>query len=130
MDLNERLAHLEEVNRFRMQSLDMIRELSGFQESINQLSDPGAIMDKCRDQVSKLIKVRTLAFYLIDEQTSNFTMHRCYPWENQGMIEAELDRFIEDGTFSRAVLEKKPVTASSQDFSSHFFSMSWQRYPG
>lgn len=121
MDLNERLAHLEEVNRFRMKSLDMIRELSGFQESINQLADPGGIMDKCRDQVLKLIKVKALAFYLIDEQTSDFNIHRCYPRENQGLIEGELDRFIEDGTFSRAVLEKKIVTASSRDFSAHFF---------
>ncbi|MCG8616871.1 MAG: ATP-binding protein, partial [Desulfobacterales bacterium] len=36
------------------------------------------------------------------------------------LVASELAAFIEDGTFSRAVLEKKPVTAASHDFTCHF----------
>ncbi len=120
VDYNERLAHLEQVNLSRIKALDVIRELSGFTESINRLEDPESIIEKCREQVGKLIRIKTLAFFLIDEQTSDFKLYACYPAADKELIESELAHFIEDGTFSRAVLERIPVIASSQDFSSHF----------
>ena len=118
--LRQRLAHLEEVNRSRVKALGLIRELSGFSESINRLEKPEAILQQCREQVEKLIGIRTLSFFLIDEQTADFELAACYPGDDRDLVEEELAAFIEDGTFSRAVLEKKPVTAASRDFSSHF----------
>ena len=120
MDLQERLAHLEDVNRYRMQALDMIRNLSDFQNSVNRLEDPGVILKTCREQVSRLISVKAVAFYLIDEASSDFRLSDCHPQAARSAIEADLDRFIDDATFSRAVIEKIPVTASTPDFRTHY----------
>ncbi|MEH0018589.1 MAG: ATP-binding protein [Desulfobacter sp.] len=118
--LDERLAHLEDINRSRIMALELIRDLSDFNESVNRLKDPDSILEKCRGQVEKLINVKTLAFFLIDEKTSDFTLYSCYPRENREQVESELAHFVEDGTFSRAVLERKPVTAGSLDFTEDF----------
>ncbi|MCG8636192.1 MAG: ATP-binding protein [Desulfobacterales bacterium] len=120
INYNERLTHLEQVNLSRIKALDVIRELSGFTESISRLEDPATILDKCSKQMGKLVPIKTLAFYLIDEQTSDFKFAVCYPPVDKDFVESEMPHFIEDGTFSRAVLERAPVTAGSRDFSVHF----------
>jgi len=120
MDLQERLAYLEDVNRYRMQALDMIRNLSDFQDSANKLEDPGTILKTCREQASRLIEVKATAFYLIDEASGNFRLADCDPQESRAAIEAEIEHFIDDATFSRAVLEKTPVTASTRDLNSQY----------
>jgi len=118
--LKARLEYLEEVNRSRIIALDMIRGLGGLHDGNNLLEDPGVILDTCNRQFRKLVRIKTLAFYLVDEKSSDFSLYACYPESDRAMMESEQDSFIEDGTFSRAVLEKNPVTAASRDFSSHF----------
>lgn len=128
--LKTRVEYLEEVNRSRIMALDMIRGLGGLHAPNKRLKDPGVILDTCDYQFRRLIQIRTLAFYLIDETSSDFTLYACYPESDRATLESEMDAFIADGTFSRAVLEKEPVTAASRDFSSHFLFMSWLRPPG
>ncbi|WDP90420.1 MAG: PAS domain S-box protein [Desulfobacter sp.] len=118
--IKARLEYLEEVNRSRIQALDMIRDIGGIHDSISRLEDPGTILETCRKQVRKLIPATTLAFYLVDEKSSDFNLESCTPAAQRDMVEAEIEEFIKDGTFSRAVLEKGPVIAGSRDFSANF----------
>ncbi|MBU3953479.1 MAG: PAS domain S-box protein [Proteobacteria bacterium] len=120
MDMSQRLDYLEQANRFKMQALTLIRELGDFHSSINQLETPDIILEKTRDQVSKLIQFKSMAFFLIDETTSEFHLSLCCPETDRHGIESELECFIEDGTFSRAVVEKIPVTAYARDFKDQF----------
>jgi len=115
-----RLEYLEEINRSRILALDMIRKLGGLHESVNRMEDTRAILDTCEQQFRKLVRVKALAFYLVDESSSDFSLSACYPESDRAMMEAEMESFIADGTFSRAVLEKDPLIAASRDFSSHF----------
>ena len=120
MDLQERLAYLEKVNRFRMQALEMIRDLSDFQNPVNRLEDPGVILNTCREQAAKLVQVKTVAFYLIDEASADFDLYRCWPEEGRTSLMRDVEQFVDDATFSRAVIEKKPVTAANDDFTRHY----------
>ncbi|MCG8686290.1 MAG: ATP-binding protein [Desulfobacterales bacterium] len=119
-NIEQRLAYLEKEKRSRIRTLEVVRELGGFQESINRIKDPSMILEKCRNQVEKIIQVKSLAFYLVDEDSSDFALFTCFPESEKASIQSELEHFIDDGTFSRAVLEKKPITAASKDYSDHF----------
>ncbi|PIE61965.1 MAG: hypothetical protein CSA29_00580 [Desulfobacterales bacterium] len=120
LKIQARLDYLEEANRTRFQALDMIRDLGGIHESLSRLEDSGTIIDICRTQIKKLIPVKTIAFYMVDESNSDFQMERCIPKGDRTMVKKEMEEFIKDGTFSRAVLEKGPVIAGSKDFSCQF----------
>lgn len=116
IDLEERLAYFEQANRFKMMALDLARELGDFHSSINKVEDPGVIFDMCRDRVLQIIGFRQMAFFIVNEDDSDFHLYRCYPVTDKNTIKKELSVLIEDGTFSRAVQEKSPVTAYSEDF--------------
>ncbi len=120
MDMKKRLAYLEQANRSKLQALALTQELGEFHSSINQLEDPVIILEKSRDQASKLIEFKSMAFFLIDENTSDFHLALCTPETDQNFIESEMEYFIEDGTFSRALLEKIPITAYSNNFKNQF----------
>ncbi len=120
LKIQTRLDYLEEANRTRIQALDMIRDIGEIHESLNCLEHTGIIIETCRIQIKKLLPVKTVAFYLVDESNSDFQMSRCIPKGDRTMVEKEMDTFIKDGTFSRAVLEKGPVIAGSEDFSHQF----------
>lgn len=116
IDLDKRLAYLEEANFSTMQAIRLTRELGDFHASINQLKDPGAILEKCRFQGTKLINFKVMAFFLVNEETADFDLFLCAPGGGQQGLETELEAFIEDGTFARAVLDKTPVAAYGREF--------------
>ena len=120
MDMKERLAYLEQANRYKLQALALTRELGEFHSSINRLENPGIILEKSRDQASKLIEFKSMSFFLINESTSDFHLSLCAPETDRNLIESEMEFFIEDGTFSRAVLEKIPITAYGRNFENQF----------
>ena len=120
MDLQKRLAYLEEANRFRIQALQMIRDLSDFQNSVNRLANPEIILNTCREQATSLIRFKSVAFYLVDEDSADFEVYRCWPEEGRSRMEQDIQGLIDDATFSRAVIEKKTVTAINADFSRHY----------
>ena len=116
IDLEKRLAYLEQANRFKMMTLELTKELGEFNSSINKLKDPSVIFEQCKDRAERIIDFKQIAFLLVNEDDADFNMYKCYPENGREQLEHELDVFIEDGTFSRAVLEKKTVTAYSKDF--------------
>ncbi|NOX34630.1 MAG: PAS domain S-box protein [Deltaproteobacteria bacterium] len=116
IDMEKRLAYLEQANLFKMMALDLTKELGEFNSSINRLENPGIVFEKCNARARQIVGFKQIAFFLVDEDNSDFHLTRCYPETGKDKIEKEIDVLIEDGTFSRAVLEKKPVTAYSKDF--------------
>ena len=65
-ELEVRIKHLEEVNRFTIDALDMATSLGDFQSSIPKLRDPSAILKETGSRVKRLIAFRAIAFYLVD----------------------------------------------------------------
>ena len=116
IDFEKRLAYLEQTNLFKMMALDLTKELGEFNSSINKVESSGIIFEKCRTRALQIVGFKQIAFFLVDEDDSDFHLTKCYPETGKDKIEKEIDILIEDGTFSRAVLEKMPVTAYSNDF--------------
>ncbi|MBU1340878.1 MAG: PAS domain S-box protein, partial [Proteobacteria bacterium] len=116
IDFEKRLAYLEQTNLFKMMALDLTKELGEFHSSINRLENTDIVFEKCQARARQIIGFEQIAFFLVDEDNSNFHLCCCYPEQNKDRIEKEIDVLIEDGTFSLAVLDKKPITAYSKDF--------------
>ena len=76
-DLESRLEYLEEVNRFTIDALEMAASLGDFQSSIQRLDEPHAILKEMGSRIKRLIPFEAIAFYLVDEATSDFYLARC-----------------------------------------------------
>lgn len=115
--MEQRLAYLEKANFHKMMALDLSKELGEFNSSINRLKDPDQIFDNCRNRALKIIGFKQISFYLVNEADSSFERYKQYPENSDtSALEKEIDILIEDGTFSRALMEKGPVTAYSKNF--------------
>ncbi len=116
IDFEKRLEYLEKTNLFKMMALDLTKEFGEFHSSINKLEDPGIIFEKSLNRIKQIIEFKKTTFLLVDETTSEFKIAVCEPQADRTMIEKEIEILIDDGTFSRAIREKKPITAYSKDF--------------
>ena len=107
--LEERIKHLEGVERFVIDSLEVAASLGDFQNSINKLHDVTTILEETRIKVQGLIPFETIAFFLVDEESSDFTMRHIDSENHRSYIQSEVDNSIDDGTFAWALTEKRPV---------------------
>ncbi len=116
IDIDKRLKYLEQANFYKMMALDLSRELGEFHSSISQLKDPGTIFENCQVRARRIIGFKQISFFLVNEDDSEFYPYSFYPDSGKDFFKQEIEVLVEDGTFSRAVFEKRPVTAYSTDF--------------
>ncbi|MGV8074716.1 MAG: response regulator [Syntrophobacteraceae bacterium] len=113
--LEDRVQYLEEVTRFALDTLEMAASLGDFQSSINKLQDASIILDETRLRVQRLINFNAVSFYLVDENTSEFSLSLVHPVEHEFLVQEEVESLIDNGSFAWALREKKPVIVSSKD---------------
>ncbi len=116
--LEERIAYLEEINRFTHDAVEMASSLGDFQDSINKLDEPLEILLETRKRLIKLIHFKATAFFLIRDTDSDFFLFDCKPSNYKDFFQRETDFLIEEGTFARAIDENRPVIVYNNDFSS------------
>ncbi len=83
---------------------------------IDKLPDPGSVLRETASQVKKLIPFQAVAFYLIDEASSDLTLVHGEPPSQIDSIREEVKFLIDNGSFARALRERRAVTVSSKDF--------------
>lgn len=118
-ELEARIEYLEEINRFTVDALEMAASLGDFQVSINKLQEPTAILKETDLRVKRLLPLQAVAFYLIDENTSNFFLAHLEPKDQKDLLEQDVDFLIDNGTFAWALREKRGLSVSSKDFRRH-----------
>jgi DNA-binding NarL/FixJ family response regulator len=91
--LEERIQYLKEVNRFTLDTLEMAASLGNFQPSINKLQEPSTILAETRSRVQRLIPLKTLAAYLIEEPESEFVLASWEPKRDKSYLNKEIDGF-------------------------------------
>jgi signal transduction histidine kinase/CheY-like chemotaxis protein len=111
----ERIQYLEEVNRLTWDALEMAGSVAHFQTSIRKLQDASTILQETRTRVEKLIPFKTSAFFLVDETNSQFFLADCKPEKCAHFFREEVDFLINNGTFSWALREERPIIVSSRD---------------
>ncbi len=114
-DLENRVKYLEEINRLTLDALDQAVLLGDFQTSINKLHSPAVILEETRSRIHSLIPFEAISFYLVDESNSEFYLYKCDPESLEHNFQAEVDRYIEDGSFAWALRERHPIFLYTRD---------------
>jgi len=114
-DLESRILSLEEQARFTLDVLEMASELGDFQASINKLHEPTEILRETLGRIGGLISFQCMAFMLVDEHDSDFTLNLCQPEDFRSLVGSEMAHLIDSGIFSLAIRENRPITVYSRD---------------
>lgn len=114
-NLEARIQTLEEQARFTLDVLEMAATLGDFQTSINKLSTPEEILRETIGRVQGLIHFLGSAFLLVDEDSSDFRLALCEPERYRRMVAEETGLLIDNGIFSLAIRENRPIIVYSSD---------------
>jgi len=110
-----RIEFLERQARLNLFGLDILASLGELQHSAHLNRDPHQILNISLNHVKRLVDFQVAAFYLVDEESSDFVLKEVNPLAHQELIQTEVDREIENGTFAwalnrnRAVVIKDPT---------------------
>ena len=116
-NLLARIEYLEENRRLIQNALEMALSLGDFQENINKGYGPENILSEAEKKVQYLIPFEANAFYLVDQEKSDFTLAACGPSDKRAFIEDQVSYMIDKGFFAWAIRERRGVTISSHDHS-------------
>ncbi len=108
-ELQKRVEYLEDINRFTLDALDLACSFMDFQPGVNKLENPLPILKETCTRISRLIQFQSMALYLVDEKDSDFYPAYTYPFYNKQIFCKEVADFIEQGFFSWAMREKRPL---------------------
>ena len=116
-NLLARIEYLEENRRLIQNALEMALSLGDFQENINKGYEPENILQEAEKRVQYLIPFESSAFYLVDQDKSDFALAICDPPEKKQFVEDQVSYMIDKGFFAWAIRERRGVTISSHDHS-------------
>jgi signal transduction histidine kinase/CheY-like chemotaxis protein len=112
-----RIEYLEENRRLIQNALEMALSLGDFQKNINKGYESEHILQEAQKRLCYLIPFEANAFYLVDQEESDFMLSVCEPSDQQKFIENQVSYMIDEGFFAWAIRERRGVTISSHDHS-------------
>jgi len=112
-----RIEYLEENRRLIQNALEMALSLGDFQKNINTGYGPETILQEAEKRIRYLIPFEANAFYLVDEEKSDFDLSVCEPSQHRQFMEDQVGHMIDGGFFAWAIRERRGVTISSHDHS-------------
>lgn len=113
--MEERVRYLENINRLTLDALDQAAQLGDFQTSINKMDSAKNILKESYARIHTLIPFDAVAFFLVNEQNSEFYLSDCMPDNMDRFFSDNVDRLVENGTFAWAIREKRPIFVSAGD---------------
>ena len=114
--MGERIRHLEEINRWTLDALDMAVSFGDLHDGTPLDQEPAAIFIATRAHLERLISFRVLALFMVDEASSDFVLVDCEPESSSFMIRKEVDFHIAEGVFSWALYQNRAVTVPAKYF--------------
>ena len=112
-----RIDYLEENRRLVQHALEMALSLGDFQKNINCAYGPEQVLEEAEKRIRWLIPFDSCAFYLVDQEKSDFSLVICEPADERQYLEDQVDYLINEGLFAWAIREKRGVTIASHDHS-------------
>ncbi len=110
-----RIEFLESQARLNLFGLDILASLGELQHSAHLTRDPQRILNVALRHVRRLVNFQVAAFYLVDEDSSEFVLKEIDPSSDQALIQVEVDREIENGTFAWALNRNRAVVIRNPD---------------
>ena len=102
-NLLARIEYLEENRRLIQNALEMALSLGDFQENINKGYGPENILSEAEKRIQYLIPFEANAFYLVDQEKSDFALAACEPSDKKAFIEDQVSYMIDKGFFAWAI---------------------------
>ena len=112
-----RIDYLEENRRLIQNALEMALSLGDFQKNINKGYGSDHILQEAEKRLLYLIPFEANAFYLVDQEESDFHLSVCQPSDKKEFMEGQVSYMIEEGFFAWAIRERRGVMISSHDHS-------------
>jgi signal transduction histidine kinase len=113
--LESQIDALTREKRSILNALEVTAELINFQTSLNRMENLHVIFENTVSRIMAVLPLQASAFYLVNEDTADFTQTYCNPREYGTFIENELEALIEDYTFNWALGSNRPELVTSSD---------------
>ena len=108
-----RIDYLEKVGRWNLFSMNVLVSLGELQHGASLARNPKQVLDIIEENLQKLIQFKTMAFFMVDEDSSDFILTRISPEEDRERIQKVIDEQIENGTFAWALNQNRPVMVNT-----------------
>ncbi len=98
-NLLARIEYLEKNRRLIQNALEMALSLGDFQKRYKQRLRSEHILQEAEKRLRYLIPFEANAFYLVDQEESDFSLSICEPSDKQQYIEGQVNYMIDEGLF-------------------------------
>jgi len=111
-----RVKRLEEVNRWVLDSLDLVASLGDFHSRVNAEQDDAGILAATRAHLNRLFAFRAIAFLTVSETDFDFAMIDCEPEADAALLQEEVDLQVGEGTFAWALNQNRSVLVPARNY--------------
>ncbi|MBI4384692.1 MAG: response regulator [Nitrospinae bacterium] len=108
-----RIDFLEKLAQKHLFGLDLLASLGELQHGASLRKDPQGIFNIARQHLKFLTAFDFMAFFVVDEMDYEFVLQDFEPEGERQRVQEEADRQIENGTFSWALNQNRPVIVRS-----------------
>lgn len=112
--LKARVQYLESSNRWYYTSLEMLASLGDLHRDIQNNMDPSALFKTAGEKLANLINFQTLAFFHVDMPSSGFILTDCFPDADKDLMQREIDRQVEKGTFAWTIKQNRALAVEGE----------------
>ena len=113
--LEERLRELEQRDRKSRLDQEAATMLGPLNVSVSRLRDPSRILADTARRLRRLLPLGAVAFYLVEEDTQDFTCAWANPPKSRSIVEDAVNYFIDNGFFAWAIRESSPLFLDTPD---------------
>lgn len=113
--LQDRIEYLEKINRWNMNALQILIQMSGINSESGLVRDLNAIFSATKDQINQLIHFEFTAFFIVDEQDSSFILADSSHDEQNNNILNIKESLVDNGEFAWALTQNRTVEVDHKD---------------
>jgi diguanylate cyclase (GGDEF)-like protein len=110
----ERVAFLEQANRWYGFALEMLAECGDLYAGPSHARDPVSLLERTADHLQRVVDMESTAFLLVDEESADFEIVMCAPRADRERLQREVDDLIERGEFAWAINQNRALTVESR----------------
>ncbi|MCZ6513118.1 MAG: ATP-binding protein [Nitrospinae bacterium] len=119
--LKSRIQFLEKENQWFLSAMEVIASMGDMHRDIPRSADPNFLFTMARRYLNQLLNMKSLAFFLINEEDHSFFLANGESDEENGRFQVELDHQIENGTLAWALKQNRPLLVKSELFNEKLF---------
>lgn len=113
--LLEKIIYLESINRNLNSALERVASLCDFQVRKNVVGDPCVtLLETAAERVGQLIKFKACSFYLVEEESADFTLAYSTCTIQSVLLNDEMDYLINEKLFNWALKRRKPIIVKAK----------------